>query len=103
MRDIGNDIINPALILAISRMKEHNTVETQTKMAAEAMKSRFLIPCTMVIKPGTEKEEKRNAKNTRPQFTMVKTDSGELYFPTFTDIDELKKWGKADQIGRAHV
>lgn len=92
MKPIEKDIINPALMLAISRMKENNNLETQNKMVEEAMNARFLVPCMMKLKPGTEKEEKRTPKNTIVNFNMMKTTTGDTVFIAFTDMGELKKW-----------
>lgn len=92
MRQMDNDIINPALMLAISRMKENNNTATQNKMVEEAMNARFLVPCVVKFKPGTEKEVERNPGNTIVNFNMMKTTSDDMYFIAFTDMGELKKW-----------
>lgn len=96
MTPIENDIINPALMLAISRMKEHNNKDTQNKMVEEALNARFLIPCEMHFAPGTEKEKKRTPKNTFPNINLIKTTDGKVYFMAFTDMGELKKWQDKD-------
>ena len=59
MKQMDNDIINPALMLAISRMKENNNTATQNKMVEEAMNARFLVPCVVKFKPGTRLNEIR--------------------------------------------
>ena len=92
MKQMDNDIINPALMLAISRMKENNNTATQNKMVEEAMNARFLVPCVVKFKPGTEKEVERNPGNTIVNFNMMKTTSDDMYFIAFTDMGELKKW-----------
>ncbi|MBQ8984162.1 MAG: SseB family protein [Lachnospiraceae bacterium] len=96
MESIGNDIINPALMLAISRMKEHNNQDTQNKMVEEALNARFLVPCEMKFAPGTEHEQKRTPANTFPNINLIKTTEGKLYFMAFTDMGELKKWQDKD-------
>lgn len=92
MKKDNHDIINPALMLAISRMKEDNNLITQNKMIAEAVKARYIVPCDMQMKEGTEEEKVRNSENTRMAFNMVKTTTDETYFVAFTDLEELKKW-----------
>lgn len=92
MKPIDNDVVNPALMLAISRMKEHNNIVTQNKMVEEALQARFLVPCVMRFKPGTEQEERRTTANTFPVINMIKTTEDQLYFMAFTDMGELKKW-----------
>ena len=87
-----NDIVNPALILAISRMRENNTSETRNKMLLEALNARFLVPFSMKMKPGTEKDPKRTQENTTINFNMLKNDKNEMYFIAFTDAGELEKW-----------
>lgn len=86
------EIINPALMLAISRMKENNNLITQNKMIEEALHARFLVPCVMQIKPGTEQEASRNPENTQMNFSMVKNPEGISYFMAFTDTGEAEKW-----------
>ncbi len=91
------DIINPALMLAISRMRENNNLVTQNKMIAEALNARFLVPCVIQVRPGTEQEAKRNADNTMVHFNMLQTKEKEKFFIAFTDIGELKKWQDDDK------
>ena len=91
MEKIGNDIINPALILAISRMRENDNPTTRGKMLQEATRARFLVPCEMKFALGTEGDPRRTPDNTIVNFNMLKTTEGTLYFMAFTDMDELKK------------
>lgn len=86
------EVINPALMLAISRMKENNNLITQNKMIEEALHARFLVPCTVQAKPGTEQETTRNPENTQMNFSMVKNPEGISYFMAFTDTGEAEKW-----------
>lgn len=92
MKKMENDIINPALMLAISRMKENNNLDTQNRMVEEALNARFLVPCVVHLKPGTEKETKRTPANTVVNFNMVKSTEGIMFFIAFSDMGELKKW-----------
>lgn len=85
-------IINPTLMLAISRMKEDDNKESQKKMMDEAFKAKFLVPCVMQMKPGTEQDAKRDTTNTLVNFNMLKTKGGQMYFIGFTDMDSLKQW-----------
>lgn len=92
MKELGNEIINPALMLAVSRMKENNNLLTQNKLAEEALRAKFLVPCKVQMKPGTEQEANRTPKNTSVQFNLLKTTEGDIYFMAFSDMGELKKW-----------
>ena len=92
MEPIEKDIINPALMLAVSRMKENNNIVTQNKMVEEALNARFLVPCEVRMKPGTEKETTRTPKNTVVNFNLLQTTEGDIYFMAFSDMGELKKW-----------
>ncbi len=92
MKELGNEIINPALMLAVSRMKENNNLHTQNKLAEEALRAKFLVPCKVQMKPGTEQEANRTPKNTSVQFNLLKTTEGDIYFMAFSDMGELKKW-----------
>ncbi len=79
-------------MLAISRMKEQKSIEAQDKMIEEALKARYLVPCIMQIKPGTENETRRTSANTIPIINTIRTTDNKMYFMAFTDIGELKKW-----------
>lgn len=92
MKEIENDIINPALMLAISRMKEQKSIDAQNKMIDEALKANFLVPCMIQVKPGTENETHRTTANTIPIINTIMTTDKKMYFMVFTDIGELKKW-----------
>lgn len=92
MKEIENDIINPALMLAISRMKEQKSVDAQDKMIEEALKANFLVPCIIQIKPGSESDSQRTTANTVPIINTIMTTDNKMYFMAFTDIGELKKW-----------
>lgn len=86
------EIINPSLMLAISRMKENNNLITQNKMIEEALHARFLVPCLVQPKAGTEQESNRTSENTQMNFCMVKNPEGIAYFMAFTDKGEAEKW-----------
>lgn len=97
MKEIENEIINPALMLAISRMKENNNPDTQNRMIEEAMNAKFLVPCIMQLKPGTEAESRRDPGNTIVNFRMLKDPNDKLFFMVFTDMDEFQKWEDNDK------
>ena len=92
-----NAVINPALMLAISRMRENNTKETEQKMLMEAVRAKFLVPCDVIIKEGTENAPKRDSTNTEFKFPMVQTEQGIRFFVAFTDGLEMGKWKEGQQ------
>lgn len=96
MEQNEHEIINPALMLAVSRMKENNNIHTQNKMVEEALNAKFLVPCIMEMHPGTEQEPVRSAKNTNMKFNLIKTEEEDIYFIAFSDMGELKKWQDID-------
>ena len=65
-------VINPVLMLAISRMRENDTPETREKMLKAMLEAKFLVPCLIQMKPGTETETKRDTTNTVVNFNMLK-------------------------------
>lgn len=85
-------IINPVLMLAISRMRENDNAETREKMVEAMVEAKFLVPCLIQMKPGTEQETQRDTTNTVVNFNMLRTQAGQMYFMIFTDIGSLKKW-----------
>lgn len=92
----AEQILNPALRLAISRMQEDNSLEMQNRMVAEAINARYLVPCDMVMKPGTEHETKRTVANMNTKIQMAQMEDGKKFVLAFTDMDEVKSWKNDD-------
>ena len=70
-------IINPVLMLAISRMRENDNAETREKMVEAMVEAKFLVPCLIQMKPGTEQETQRDTTNTVVNFNMLRTQAGQ--------------------------
>ena len=85
------ELNNKNLIEAIKRMKAENTSEAQSNMLGEMMKSRFLNPTTLHIKPDENGNVNIPNGTTISFYTIVSTDK-KKFAMAFTDQNELDKW-----------
>lgn len=86
-------IKNPALKHAITQAKKDPGVENTVKLLNEAVTAKLLIPVSMDKDP--EYDEKSGEvileKDTQLSFELIKSAEGELFYPVFTDGEEMSK------------
>ncbi len=84
---------NPALKKAIEDARKEPNEENSVRLLNEVVKARLLIPVSMDKDP--EYDEKLQEvvleKDTRISFELIKAKNGELYYPVFTDGEEMIK------------
>lgn len=85
------DINNKELIDSINAMKEEKTLEAQNKVITEVLKSRFLCPVILEAAPKGGGRIDIN-KDTKIQFSIIKTTDGKNYLIAFTSDEEVHKW-----------
>lgn len=85
------DINNKELIDSINTMKEEKTLEAQNKVITEVLKSRFLCPVILEAAPKGGGRIDIN-KDTKIQFSIIKTTDGKNYLIAFTSDEEVHKW-----------
>lgn len=85
------DINNKELIDSINTMKEEKTLEAQNKVITEVLKSRFLCPVILEAAPKGGGRIDIN-KDTKIQFSIIKTNDGKNYLIAFTSDEEVHKW-----------
>lgn len=86
-------INNKELIDAIEKMKEEKTMETQNKVIAEVLKAKFM--CPVILQDAPKGGGKINInKETKIQFSVIKTTNGKNFLIAFTSDEEVNKWQK---------
>lgn len=85
------DINNTELINSINTMKEEKTLEAQNKVITEVLKARFLCPVILESAPKGGGRIDIN-KDTKIQFSIIKTTDGKNYLIAFTSDEEVHKW-----------
>lgn len=87
------EIDNSKLIELINKMKEEQTMETQNNVISEVLRSKFMCPVILEGAPkGGGKIEV--TKDTKMQFSIVKTKDGKNFLIAFTSDGEVHKWQK---------
>ena len=85
------DINNKELINSINVMKEEKTLEAQNKVITEVLKAKFLCPVILESAPKGGGRIDIN-KDTKIQFSIIKTTDGKNYLIAFTSDEEVHKW-----------
>lgn len=82
---------NPELKKAIEAARKEPNQENSIKLLNEVVRARLLIPVSMDRDP--EYDEKLQEvvleKDTRISFELIKAKNGDLYYPVFTDGEEM--------------
>ena len=89
---------NPELKKAMILAKEQPSPENSVEMLNQVVRAAFVIPVEMDRAPEYDKEtgEIIFDKDTEIRFELIQSGSGELYYPVFTDGQEMKKCGVED-------
>lgn len=87
------EIDNKKLIELINKMKEEKTIEAQNEVVSEILKSRFMCPVILESAPKGGGRVEIN-KDTKIQFSVIKTADGKNYLMAFTSEPEVHKWQK---------
>lgn len=84
---------NPELKKAMEEAKKDQGMENSIRLLNEVVKARLLIPVSMDKDPQYDRklEEVVLEKDTRISFELIKAASGDLYYPVFTDGEEMIK------------
>lgn len=84
---------NPELKKAMEEAKKDPGMENSIRLLNEFVKARLLIPVSMDKDPQYDRklEEVVLEKDTRISFELIKAASGDLYYPVFTDGEEMIK------------
>lgn len=87
------EINNTKLTELINKMKEEKSVEAQNEVISETLKSRFL--CPIIIDSSLPKNGKVEIKkDTKIQFSIIRTNDNKSYLMAFTSEPEVHKWQK---------
>lgn len=85
------DINNEKLIEIINKMKEEQTQESQNEVIHEVLKSQFMCPVILPDAPRGGGKININ-RNSKVQFSIIKTNDDKNFLIAFTSDDEVKKW-----------
>jgi len=89
---------NPELKKAMALAKEQPSAEHSVEMLNQVVRASFVIPVEMDREP--EYDQKTGDiiidKDTEIRFELIQSGSGDLYYPVFSDGEEMKKCGVED-------
>ena len=95
MENMAKPISNPNLMKAIGEMNANCTLETKAKVINEIVRSVFIAPVQITPEPVPTGDGKvRISKDATIQFNVIQNNAGRIFFPAFTDWQELWKWRK---------
>ncbi len=87
------EVDNKKLIELIDKLKEEKSMEVQNQVISEVLKSRFLCPVILESAPKGGGKVDIN-KDTKIQFSVIKTNDGKNFLIAFTSDSEVHKWQK---------
>lgn len=87
---------NDKLKKAIRNLKENPTHDTESTFMEEFFKAQFLAPTAPQMDPKMVEELNKQGANisTMPQLLTIKLQDGGVYYPVYTDKEELMKNGE---------
>ena len=87
------NVNNSKLIELIDKLKEEKSMEAQNKVISEVLRSRFMCPVILESAPkGGGKIQV--GKETKIQFSIIKTKEEKNFLIAFTSEPEVHKWQK---------
>ena len=98
------DISNPALVYAMEVLKEKKDKNSEMKFISELSRARFISPAIIEVKDENgeyklaETDGISDPENTRIHFMMLTQNTGKKFLPAFTDMDEVRKWRKEENL-----
>lgn len=84
-------VANPELIKAINKAKEDPNQENSNRMLNEVVRSKLLIPVSMESTILADDKALGDVENASISFELIKANSGAIYYPVFTDVQEMRK------------
>lgn len=94
-QDGPTPVKNPKLKEAADIAKKEPSKENSVRLLNEVVMARLLIPVSMDKSPVYDKElgEVMLEENTEISFELIKANNGDIYYPVFTDGEEMIKCG----------
>lgn len=94
--DLVATLRNDELKSAIHNMKENPNKETESLFMEEFFKAKFIAPSAPQMDPRMVEELNKQGANisTMPQLLTVKLQDGGVYYPAYTDREELMRSGE---------
>lgn len=90
----AEEIKNPELLKAIEAMQNDGCKENIDAMINEVIKAKLILPAKVTPTTQAKTENGRTVMQqvNQVQFRLLKNGNGEMFFGTFTDIEEMYKW-----------
>lgn len=84
------EVNNEKLIELINKMKEEKTAQSQNEVISQVLRSKFLCPVILEQTPVDGKVQ--ITRDTKIQFSIIKTQDGKTFLIAFTGDEEVQKW-----------
>lgn len=84
-------VSNPELIKAINKAKENPDQANSNRMLNEVVKAKLLIPISMESTIAMDGKGYSEVENANINFELLRANTGKLYYPVFTDVQEMRK------------
>lgn len=93
MTEAPKPVKNDELVESIKHAKEDASQENTVKMLNQVVRAKLLAPISLDKAPVIEGEDGQVVleKDTTVSFELIKAQNGDLYYPVFTDGEELRK------------
>lgn len=93
MTEAPKPVRNDDLVESIKNAKEDASQENTVKMLNQVVRAKLLAPISLDKAPVMEGEDGQVVleKDTTVSFELIKAQNGDLYYPVFTDGEELRK------------
>lgn len=93
MTEAPKPVRNDELVESIKNAKQDASQENTVKMLNQVVRAKLLAPISLDKAPVMEGEDGQVVleKDTTVSFELIKAQNGDLYYPVFTDGEELRK------------
>ncbi|MDE6005159.1 MAG: enhanced serine sensitivity protein SseB [Oscillospiraceae bacterium] len=91
-------ITNPALVQAMDAMKQERTQKNEVTFVNHLKVARFLVPANVEsVQQAQANQDGTVELKEQPKvsFILFNNTEGQKFFPLFTDIAEVRKWGES--------
>lgn len=100
MIDVNKPLENPKLKNLLKKMYENDNLELQNEILEEIIMNAHFLSYVNFSEPLKVKENGESVfeKDSKINFNMLSTNDNKVYFPAFTDWEELGKWGTPEKM-----
>lgn len=96
---MNNEFKNTSMQQAMSLLREEQTQENMLAAAEALLNTKVMIPARWDKEPQTDENGQLNfAPDTKISLMVISSDNGMRFFPAFTEMEEVKKFYKDNQV-----